>query len=124
MFNYSSVTIEGNATRDAEKKIIRDDKQVCNFSLAINHYSKDLSDPKVSYIDVEAWDKLGEFCSDTITKGKRVMVVGELRQDRWQGDDGNIKSKFKVTANVVRHLESTVKNGGSMNNTIETEMAI
>jgi single-strand DNA-binding protein len=111
MLNYQTTTIEGNATRDPVIKKTKTGKDVCNFTLAVNHYSKEDDEPKVSYIDVETWDKLAGVCSNGVTKGKRVMVVGTLRQDRWEGKDGKKQSRIKIVGKEVRFIEYLKKPG-------------
>lgn len=98
-------TIEGNATRDPVLKTTRTGKNICSFSLAVNHFSKEDAEPKVSYIDVDTWDKLAEFCSESVKKGRRVMVMGTLRQERWEGQDGKKQSRIKIVGKEVRFLE-------------------
>ncbi len=114
MQNYQTVTIEGNATRDPVMKKTKTGKNVCSFSLAMNHYSKDDTDPQVSYIDVETWEKLAEICSNGVTKGRRVMVAGTLRQERWEGTDGKKRSRIKVIGREIRFIESFRKPEGTL----------
>lgn len=109
MQNYSTATIEGFATHDAVSRTTKTGKNVCSFSLAINHFSKADEDPRVSYVDVEAWEKTADYCSKKITKGKRIMVMGTLRQDRWEGKDGKAQTKIKIIANEVRLIEQVKK---------------
>jgi len=106
MNNYTTATIEGFVTQDPILKKTKTDKQVCTFSLAVNHYSKEDTDPKVSFIEVETWEKLAEFCSGAISKGKRVIVIGSLRQDRWENKEGKRQSRIKIVGNEVRFLEN------------------
>lgn len=106
MRNYAGATVEGFVTRDPSVRKTKTGKNVCNFSIAINHYSKDDADSKVSYIDVETWEKLAEICSGSITKGKRIMIAGALRQDRWEGKDGRSESRIKIIGNEIIFLDS------------------
>lgn len=106
MLNYSSATIEGHVTHDPQVKKTKTGKSVCTFSLAINHYSKSDEAPKVSFIDVETWEKIAEICSKNIRKGKRIMVIGSLKQDRWEDDKGKVQSRLKIIGNEIRFLES------------------
>jgi single-strand DNA-binding protein len=106
MQNYASATVEGFVTHEPVFKTTKTGKSVCSFSIAINHYSNPESPPKVSYLDIETWEKFAEHCSKNISKGKRVMVIGELRQDRWEGTDGRIQSKIKLVGNHLRLLGS------------------
>jgi len=106
MQNYSNATIEGFVAQDPQSKTTKSGKSLCTFALAINHYSKSDEPPRVSFIDVETWEKIADVCSRNITKGKRVMVIGSLRQDRWEDDRGKVQSRLKIIGSEVRFLES------------------
>lgn len=109
MKNYATATIEGFVTQDPVLRTTKTGRSLCVFSLAVNHYTKDSSDPKVSYIDVETWEKLADICAHSITRGKHVMVIGTLRQDRWEGPDGKIQSKIKIVGSEVRFIEKDIQ---------------
>jgi single-strand DNA-binding protein len=106
MRNYATATIEGFVTHDPVLKTTKTGKALCTFSLAVNHFSPADSEPKVSFIDVETWEKIAEGCSRSVSKGRHVMVIGPLRQDRWEGNDGKTQSKIKIVGSEVRFLEN------------------
>ena len=106
MTNYAGATIEGFITHEPVVKQTKTGKSLCQFSLAINHYAKEDEEPKVSYVDVETWNKTADICSKYLTKGKHIMVVGNLRQDRWEDKDGKLRSKIKIIGNEVIFLDS------------------
>jgi single-strand DNA-binding protein len=105
MSNLSNATIEGFVTRPPESKITKSGKSLCTFSVAVNHYYKKDVEPSVSFYDVETWDKLAEICSDHVKKGKKLMVMGMLKQDRWQNDEGKTRSRIKIIGREIRFLE-------------------
>ena len=109
MTNYTTATVEGNVTHEPALKKTKTGKNVCTFSLAVNHYSANDNEKKVSYIDVETWDKLAEVSSKNINKGRRILVIGTLRQDRWEGTDGKKQSRIKIVGKEIRYLESLSK---------------
>ena len=109
MSNYSTATVEGFVTHNPVTRKTKTGKSVCNFSIAVNHFSKTDSDPKVSFIDVEAWEKVAELCSSNVAKGKRIMVMGPIRQDRWEDGEGKTRSRLKIVGNQVRFIEKPVK---------------
>jgi len=78
-------------------------RKLCMFSLSIAHYIKPGEPPKVSFVEVEAWDELAER-NEEFKKATRVMVTGLLRQDRWEDEKGKISSRIKVFANEIRVL--------------------
>lgn len=104
MKNISVTVLDGYLTNDPELRKTQTGKSVVNFTLAVNHYFKkqDGDDGEVSYVDIEAWEKTAENCSEYLKKGKKVTVVGQLRQDRWKNQEGQPRSKVKVVADEVR----------------------
>ena len=105
MSSYTAATVEGFVTQSPVFKKTKTGKSLCTFSLAIRHYSQPDEEPKVSFMDVETWEKAADICNERIEKGKRVMVIGSLRQDRWEGKDGKAQSKIKLVGNTVRFLD-------------------
>lgn len=103
MNNLAQVTLDGNLTHDPEFKKLKTNHTVTSFSVAVNHEwgNKD-GNKSVSYIPVEAWEKLAENCAEYLKKGSPVTVIGVLRQDRWKDEDGKNQSKIKVIAQMVR----------------------
>ena len=103
---YSNVTMVGNLARDPESRKAGD-SSVTRLVVAVNDArQKD----KTSYIDVEAWGKLGEICEKYLSKGRQVLVDGRLVQDTWE-KDGKKNSKLYVKANNVQFLGSKGGNG-------------
>ncbi|TGK33766.1 single-stranded DNA-binding protein [Leptospira gomenensis] len=104
MKNLSHIIMDGNLTADPDFKTLNNGKSVATFTLAVNHdYKSSAESPgEVSFIEVEAWDKNAENCSEYLKKGKKVTIIGELRQDRWKAQDGGNRSKIKVVLHSVR----------------------
>ena len=105
MINFNTATVEGYVAHDPRIKETKNGKSLCEFAVAMNHYSEPDAPPRVSYIEVETWDKLADTCAKNITKGKRVMVHGKLRQDRWESKEGRVQSKLLVVGQEVRFLD-------------------
>ncbi len=104
MNSLNSILVEGNLTRDPELKCTPSGTPVCAFSVASNRFYKQDQEyqKEVSFFDVETWAKLAESCAEYLEKGRGVRVVGRLKQDRWQDQDGNPRSKVKI---VAEHVE-------------------
>ena len=111
---YSKTVIVGNLARDPESRQVGE-TSVTRLVAAVNDsYQKD----KVSFIDVEAWGKLGEICQKYLAKGRQVLVDGRLVQDTWE-KDGKKQSKVYVKADNVQFLGSKgdKETSGSSNTT-------
>jgi len=105
---YSNITLVGNLARDPESRQAGE-YNVTRLVVAVNdNRQKD----KVSYVDVEAWGKLGEICQKYLTKGRQVLANGRIVQDTWE-KDGKKNSKLYVKADNVQFLGG--KGGDSEN---------
>lgn len=104
MSNDNAVTLIGNVTRDPEIKFIPSGAAVVEFGIAINKRVKDGDewvDGDPQFYDVKAWRNLAENVAETIHKGMRVIVHGELEFRQWETDDGEKRSKVAVVATAV-----------------------
>jgi len=112
MNNLNSVLIEGNLTRDPELKYTAKGLAICTMSVANNRFYKQGEEwqKETSFFVVDVWGKQGETCSEHLSKGRGVRVVGRLKQERWQDDQGNNRSKVKI---VAEHVEFKPQNSTS-----------
>ena len=101
MINH--VMIEGTLTKEPEARTAGQ-KTVLSFSIAQNSKKKDASgnwvDGDTSFFDVEFWPNDPQFWIKRLQKGTSVVVVGFMKQDRWE-KDGQQFSRIKITANDV-----------------------
>lgn len=104
MNSLNSVLIEGNLVRDPVLNETPKGTKICNFTIATNRYFKQDEEyqKEVSFIDVEAWSRLGVVCDNGLQKGQGARVVGRLKQDRWNDKEGAFKSRLKI---VAEHVE-------------------
>jgi single-strand DNA-binding protein len=104
MNNLNSILIEGNLVRDPLFRSTSKGTPVCTFSLASNRiYKKDSGlEEEVSFFNVETWAKLAENCYNLGHKGRGVRIVGRLKQERWNDQEGKAHSKVTI---VAEHVE-------------------
>ena len=60
-----------------------------------------LKETVYSFFDVQGYGKLAEVLSQT-KKGQGIHVVGRLKQERWQDQEGKFHSKVRV---IAEHAE-------------------
>jgi single-strand DNA-binding protein len=104
MNNLNSILIEGNLVRDAAYRTTPKGTAICTFPIASNRYYKQDSgmEKEVSFFDVESWSRLADACYAKGKKGRGVRVVGRLKQERWQNNEGKTMSKVFI---VAEHVE-------------------
>lgn len=100
MASYNKVILMGNLTRDPELKYIPSGMAVANLGLAVNRVWTDRESgerkEEVSFIDLEAWGRTAETMNEYLQKGSPAFVEGRLRQQRWETEDGQNRSRLVV----------------------------
>jgi single-strand DNA-binding protein len=101
MSDINSVVLCGRVTRDAEVKYTSGDMAVSEISIAVNRYAGKDKGEEVSFFEVNLWGKTAEALVQYLTKGRQIVVQGELRQERWE-KDGQKQSKVRINANNIQ----------------------
>lgn len=106
MADINTVVLVGRLVRDAELRVTGTGLAICKFAVAINRRRKQGDNwvDEANFFDVVLMGRQGEAIQQYLTKGKQVGVEGELRQNRWQDDAGNNRSKIEVFARNVQLL--------------------
>lgn len=112
MNNLNSVLLEGNLVRDPERKDIDGHGPLVKFSIAVDRSYKEgqARIKEVLYMLVETWGNLAENCGTYLKKGRKVRVVGRLRQNRWE-EEGKIHSRYSIVAEHVEFVPEKRKDG-------------
>ena len=95
------VTITGNLTDDPEVTFTPNGQAVCNFRLAVTPRVRDgdsWRDGDTSFFRITAWRQLAEHIGDSLSKGDRVLVTGQLRMRAWETPEGDKRQVVEVTA--------------------------
>ena len=101
--SINQVILLGRLTRDPEQRITASGKNVVSFSIAVDRQSQD---DQADFFNITAWDKLGDLVMQYLSKGRRVLIQGRLRQDSWEDKDtGKRQSRIEVTASDVTFLD-------------------
>ncbi|HMS93036.1 MAG TPA: single-stranded DNA-binding protein [Candidatus Saccharibacteria bacterium] len=109
----NQVILMGRLTRDPETRTTTSGKSVTSFSLAVDRQGQD---DQADFFDVTAWEKTGELVAQYLSKGRRCLVQGRLRQDSWDDKEtGKKRSRVEVVAFDVTFLDgpSGDNQGGS-----------
>lgn len=115
MVSFNQVVLAGNLTRDPELKYLPSGTAVCEFALAINRKWKGQNGEQkeeVSFLDCQAWGRTAEVIAEHVKKGNPLLVSGYLKQERWEDQSGNHRSKVKVNVERMQFLGQKKDNGG------------
>lgn len=107
--SLNKVMLIGNLTRDPEMRYTPSGAAVCTFGIATNRYytaSDGEKKEETEFVNIVAWNKLGELCSQLLVKGRKVYVEGRMQTRSWETPDGQTKQKTEVVIDDMRILDS------------------
>lgn len=109
--SINQVILMGRLTRDPEVRTTSTGKNITSFSIAVDRGGQE---DAADFFNVTAWEKLGELVSQYLSKGRRCLVQGRLRQDTWEDKEtGKKQSRIEVVATDVTFLDGPSGDGGS-----------
>lgn len=99
--------IVGNLGNDPEMKYTQGGMAICKISVATTSVRKNKDGEQVEdtqWHTVKLFGKLGEIAGEYLKKGKQVYIEGEIRYNKWTGDDGVEKYFTEIVANEMQML--------------------
>ena len=120
---YQKIIVVGNLGGDPEMRYMPDGTAVTSFSVATNRRWTDRSTgqpvDETTWFRVSVWGRQAETTNEYLSKGRKVLVEGQLTPDRstggprlWTGQDGTVRASFEIRADSVRFLGGR-EDGGS-----------
>lgn len=101
------VQLIGYLGRDPEARFTSTGKKVTNFSLAVDRRwrtaegeHKEVTD----WFQIVAWGRLGEICSQYLSKGRLVYIEGRLQTQRYE-QQGETRYFTRVIADQMQMLD-------------------
>jgi single-strand DNA-binding protein len=97
----------GRLTADPETRYTQNNISVSRFTLAVNRPGKKQEgQPSTDYFDIVAWRGTADFAGKYFKKGMQVLIEGYLRNNQWQDQQGNKRTKTEVNAENVYFADS------------------
>jgi single-strand DNA-binding protein len=105
---FQQITLVGNLGSDPEMRYTPSGVAVATFSLAVNRVWNDPNgqrQEKTTWFRISAWRRDAELASQYLSKGRQVLVIGEIEEARTFTDrDGNQRASLEVTARTIRFI--------------------
>lgn len=105
----------GNLGNDPETRYTQGGMAITKVSLATTSVRKDRDgnpEEKTQWHRVLFFGKLGEIAGEYLRKGSQVYVEGEIRYDKFTGQDGVEKFFTEIVANEMQMLGGRAEGGG------------
>lgn len=99
----NTITLAGNAVADPELTFTPSGTPRALLRMAVNRRYRDresgeMKDGEPVFVRVIAWRDLADHVAESVTKGARIIVTGELAYRTWEADNGDKKSMHEVNA--------------------------
>lgn len=111
----NKVILVGNLGNDPDTKYTQGGMAVTRISLATTSVRNDREGNKQERTEwhrVVFFGKLGEIAGEYLRKGSQVYVEGEIRYDKYTGQDGVEKYSTDIVANEMQMLGGRGDGGG------------
>lgn len=120
---YQRIIIVGNLGRDPEMRYTPQGTPVTQFQVATSRRWTDAQGAQheeTAWFRCATWGKQAEICNQYLSKGKKVLVEGQLVVDEKTGGprtyrrrDDTVGASFEVRATLVRFLSPKGEGGTS-----------
>jgi single-strand DNA-binding protein len=100
----------GRLTANAEVKAVKGDKQVINFTVAINQKWKNKAGEKkekTAFVDCAYWRNSG--IAEYLTKGAVVEISGWMEAQGYQSKKDGIRARLICTCDTIKLFSLTAK---------------
>ena len=97
------MNIIGRVTADAQIRNVSNNKQVVNFSVAINDNYKNKAGERVeqtTYVDCAYW--ISPKVAQILTKGTLVELTGKVSARAWKGNDGEAHAGLNFNTSAIK----------------------
>lgn len=101
MTGLPEITVAGTLTADPELRFTAAGTAVANFTVAANdrRYDKERGawvDNGATFLRCTVWRDVAEHAAESLAKGIRVLLTGNLRQRDWENSDGEKRTSLEV----------------------------
>lgn len=92
----------GRLGKDPEIRYSASGVAVCGFSIAVGWKTKDKEGAE--WVNVTAFEKLGEICAEYLKKGSQVYISGRMKTEKYDDKEGVTRYTTKIVAERMQML--------------------
>ena len=100
----NSVTLVGNLVDDPELRFTPSGVAMAKVRFAVNRRWRDRNDTwqeETSFFGGTCWREMAESVAESLQKGARVIVTGQLEQRSWETQEGDKRSIIEIRIDEI-----------------------
>ena len=106
MANETVITVIGNLTSDPELRYTQNGLAVANFTIAStpkvwDKQAGEFKDGDALFLRASVWREFAEHVAGSLTKGSRVIAVGQLKQRSFETKEGEKRSSIELEIDEI-----------------------
>lgn len=113
------IAIHGRLVRDPDMRHTQSGVAVTTITVAVDRaYSGD-GEKQADFFDCVFWRQGAEFVSKYFTKGKEIIVTGEMQSRKWTDKDGNTRIAWEIQNAHAEFCGSAKASETAQNTTVQ-----
>lgn len=110
---YNKAVLMGRICNDLELKTIQSGVSVISFRLAVDRaYQAKGEERKSDFFNIVAWRSTAEFISKYFSKGRMILVEGELQTRQYVDKNGSTQNVVELVVNTAHFTGEPKASGG------------
>ena len=106
MSGETPITVVGNITSDPELRFTSNGTPVANFTVAstprrFDKQANEWVDGEPMFLTCSVWRQFAENVAESLVKGMRVIVQGNLKARSYEDRDGNRRTSYEIDVTEV-----------------------
>ncbi len=111
------VIMMGRIVNDLELKTTPNGVSVCSFRIAVDrNYQKKGEEKKSDFFNVVAWRATAEFINRFFSKGRLILIEGEMQTRQYTDKNGNPATWYEIMVDNAYFTGEKSNNGGTYSN--------
>lgn len=100
--------LSGRITKDLEVRFTKSNVAVCNFSIAVQRKFKVNNEYVTDFFNCQTWGPSAEYLAKYGRKGCRVIISGELQNDKYD-KNGTTFETTRINCDTVEVIDMPEK---------------
>lgn len=99
---YNKIILMGRIVADPEIKTTPQGVNFCSFRIAVDRrFQQKCEEKKTDFFNVTAWRTTAEFITRYFSKGRMILIEGELQTSQYTDKNGNNATWYEINAERV-----------------------